>query len=622
MKKPTSLLPLLIMSCSLMSQSTATKLNHPSSKNNNQSNNGLLLMNEINNNRSPQVTFWSDQFSVPANWTIASSVGTGVWTIGTAGPSGGFPITPINSTTKTNGFGLFDSDKDCSITTGQIADITTANSINCSTHPFVNLQFQQQYKRFSDSTFVFVSNNGTSWTKYPVNVNLNDNDFCPTNPEIVKINITATAGNKATVWIRFEFYSPSTLGGAPGCAYSWMIDDVSLMDIPANDVSLDRAYIDFGYMDGGYYTQTPKTQIQPVSFRAVAKNLGSSAQTNVKLNVNISNGTSSVYNQNSSVIASLPYLAIDTLKIPTPVFTPLSQILSYTAKFRLSQTETELTADTLNNSMVSTFAITDTIYARDNGILSSTTSPNFFVGGEEDLSEIANLFEIPVKAQASSVSVYVDTASTLNTAIQARIYELIAGVPTLVANSPDYAITSAAQKGKWVTLPVSIILKAGGSYLASILCSNTTAVPPVSQVVLGADRITKQPSGTTLLYLSTATPPDWYNTKALPMIRLNIKSGFVGIDEVSKNSETKLFQNNPNPFNKTSVINYELMKSASVSLEIYDLTGRKLFALNEGIQNSGMHSINIDGSQFSPGVYFYSLKAGDTTLTKRMVITQ
>ena len=96
----------------------------------------------------------------------------------------------------------------------------------------------------------------------------------------------------------------------------------------------------------------------------------------------------------------------------------------------------------------------------------------------------------------------------------------------------------------------------------------------------------------------------------------------VGINDINNTNGIKLFQNQPNPFNKTSSINYEIVKSANVSLEIYDIVGRKLMIVNEGNKNTGKHSISIDANKFARGIYFYTLKANETSLTNRMVITE
>ena len=131
---------------------------------------------------SNRVDLWSSDFSNPADWIISNSAGNASnWVIGSDIPSGTFAIPPIFSTTEANGFALFDSDLDCS--GNQIANLTKATSVNCAAYPTVFLEFEQQYRRFDDSTFVFVSNNGgTTWVKYSVNTAFLNDDIT-NNPE-------------------------------------------------------------------------------------------------------------------------------------------------------------------------------------------------------------------------------------------------------------------------------------------------------------------------------------------------------------------------------------------------------------------------------------------------------
>ena len=83
---------------------------------------------------------------------------------------------------------------------------------------------------------------------------------------------------------------------------------------------------------------------------------------------------------------------------------------------------------------------------------------------------------------------------------------------------------------------------------------------------------------------------------------------------VSVNSSVKtsdknfrLLQNFPNPFNPETKIKYDLINNGNVVLRIYDINGKELYTLLNEKQNSGIHSVNFSGSNFSSGVYFYKL---------------
>jgi hypothetical protein len=112
-----------------------------------------------------------------------------------------------------------------------------------------------------------------------------------------------------------------------------------------------------------------------------------------------------------------------------------------------------------------------------------------------------------------------------------------------------------------------------------------------------------------------------YSTEHI-YVSYKVTSNNVGISEsASAMNGIKLYQNQPNPFNKISIINYEIIDGGDVSLEIYDLSGRLLISLNQGNKNTGRHSVIFDGSEFSKGVYFYTLKVKGASLTRKMVIT-
>ena len=82
----------------------------------------------------------------------------------------------------------------------------------------------------------------------------------------------------------------------------------------------------------------------------------------------------------------------------------------------------------------------------------------------------------------------------------------------------------------------------------------------------------------------------------------------------------KLYQNYPNPFNPSTVIKFELPKSSSVKLVVYDELGREVGVLVDENLNAGVYEVNWGAGSYTSGVYFYKLISGDFTDTKRMVL--
>jgi hypothetical protein len=81
-----------------------------------------------------------------------------------------------------------------------------------------------------------------------------------------------------------------------------------------------------------------------------------------------------------------------------------------------------------------------------------------------------------------------------------------------------------------------------------------------------------------------------------------------------------LTQNYPNPFNSTTMIQYDLPKTSNVALEILDILGRKVDVLVNAKQAAGHHTAVWDGKDYSSGIYFYRIQAGDFSETKKMLL--
>lgn len=79
-----------------------------------------------------------------------------------------------------------------------------------------------------------------------------------------------------------------------------------------------------------------------------------------------------------------------------------------------------------------------------------------------------------------------------------------------------------------------------------------------------------------------------------------------------------LKQNYPNPFNPTTTIEYAIPTSGTTSLIIYDVLGRKVQTLINEFQHAGSYRMELDGRNLASGTYFYRLKVGEHSVTKKM----
>jgi subtilisin family serine protease len=85
-------------------------------------------------------------------------------------------------------------------------------------------------------------------------------------------------------------------------------------------------------------------------------------------------------------------------------------------------------------------------------------------------------------------------------------------------------------------------------------------------------------------------------------------------------TEFYLKQNYPNPFNPVTLIEYGLPKAARVDLDVFDVLGRKVAVLQSGVQQPGVYRAALDAAQWSSGVYYCRLKAGEFERVQKMLL--
>jgi len=83
-----------------------------------------------------------------------------------------------------------------------------------------------------------------------------------------------------------------------------------------------------------------------------------------------------------------------------------------------------------------------------------------------------------------------------------------------------------------------------------------------------------------------------------------------------------LYQSYPNPFNPKVTIKFDIAENSDVKLVIYDLLGREITTLVSDKLNSGIYQIEWNASNYTSGIYFYRLKAGDYSSAKKMVLVK
>jgi hypothetical protein len=339
----------------------------------------MMLMAIATLSLSAQGVFYTEDFdgAIPSDWTNVEVVGNGMafstWVWTDAAPTGPFGIDALASSTAANGFVLFDSDSNCNHPGGQDAWLISPE-FDCSDKDVVFLKIETFYRSFNDRPAIMVGtdlNDLESWTEFEVFPNVQANQWGDlsnngsTNPQIVNINLTDAMANEPSVYFAIRFHSSSeTINGGDltGCGYSWMVDDISLSDEdprPPHDMRVNP------FFAVAQNLFVPLDQVEPVHFLADIENIGSQDQTNVNLNVDVvDEGSTSVYS------ADLSYGTIETDSLAENQLVPGAGFLPtetgvYTATYTVSADSTDENMD--NNTRSFAFAVTDTLFGKENG---------------------------------------------------------------------------------------------------------------------------------------------------------------------------------------------------------------------------------------------------------------
>ncbi len=81
-----------------------------------------------------------------------------------------------------------------------------------------------------------------------------------------------------------------------------------------------------------------------------------------------------------------------------------------------------------------------------------------------------------------------------------------------------------------------------------------------------------------------------------------------------------LSQNYPNPFNPTTNIEFKIAKQSYVTIEVFDMLGHRINTLVNEVKSPGIYGVTVDGSTLASGTYFYTMKADNFTMSKKLVL--
>ena len=599
-------------------------------------NSSKIIKNDIRSDKSA-VVIWSEDFGggFPSGWnsyTVNTGAGNsgasagntatapwkhsmvgswGYWnSVGTSGGNPTGPATAINSTTSANGFLISDIDSanhwngNSGASSGSsyhfIESYFTTSSIDLSGYANVSLEFEHSFRlNNSIDLTVSISTDSINWTSYNVQGNATNNQ-ASADPEYLSLNISAVAGNSATAYVKV---------GWNARVYFWMLDDMKIVETPDNKIDLSETSFGGWYTTpttngfGLEYTLIPMKQIiaNPYTFEGEVTNLGALNQT-AHINVNVLDESS------SSVFTTI---SADSILFPqdTMIFVGQNKFTPNSTGLYSFDTWAS-SVDTISDTMSSFSAVTDNVYGRDNGTMSSSYELGRSCGG----MIVGSYFDVYDTDDLASLSVYMKDNSVPGALIYAMIYEIDDSNDKIyLAQSDDYAIT-ANDLNNWTTISFDDEFSlVPGTYMAAI----GSYASPIDTSVIAMAQYTYP----TTCYIQkngcltgTQSFGSWYWLSRAPMIRMN----FAVVSSIEENIFEGKISVYPNPTN--GILNLEMMgvNPSEYQIKITNILGEIIYVSTKNI--SGIYNDVIDLSSFGKGTYVIQIKNKESVFTDKIVI--
>src|SRR5690554_449756 len=568
--------------------------------------------------------YFSSDFSDMSKWTLGKATGTNRdWEVGdhndftprslSSSGGGSLDVDPIK-TTDGDVFVWFDGVGDVlgGIVEDQNAWVQLTDPLDLSTETEVLVTFNQFYAAYNfDSTFIDMSfDGGTTWNERHINPGVGT----ITASEITAHALTFNVNNETSVLFRFRLKSkinPSASSPSHNGSLNWQIDDVVIASKPENDVSTNGLY--YG-SEGVPYFQIPEAQIAPIDFSVNVKNEGTETQTGVKLQATESNDG---YTGTSDAVSLNPGQTIDTIKVNTS-YTPAGAGQKVVEFQILNDVQDDIPS---NNSMRSyKFKVGGNIYARD----SSTIAESGAVHGTLRQDGLASPDLIKKYAVAYDIVTQTElTAIDFQFGSKVKVGEEVAGQlldenrAVIPGAETEFYTVVTGDEGSYQTLkfetPISV--NPGTYYVALQMYGDSLSVAYAGEeqaTPSSAYSVFQQEGQTTWGFIGDGNP--------VYVIRMNFDPSL----SVENNtlSNLNVSQNFPNPFANETKVLFNLKEASNVSYTVVDLTGKVVANVNEGTTMAGDHEITIDGSSFANGVYYLNITAGESNVTRKMIVNK
>jgi len=539
---------------------------------------------------------------------------------------------------------------------------------------FAQIEFYQ-YLRVCCANASFASvdlsvDGGDTWIPYDVRT-----DYGVVNGEIdvlVQINVSDViqqAADLSDCRIRFN-------GAGGQTHYFWSIDDIAIKALPDNQLAAgDTWYNNYHALNTGFdngevlaadyyntfeYLNTPDYLTRDFNFAMEVNNGGQEAQTEVTLNVTVTTPGGTVLPDFTSDPITLEAGVLDTLEIGPISFgdeegeIPLEEG-QYTFDYVVTQAEED---EQIEDNVGASRGCRINTDASNNGFGIFRNDGDNYSGafttlGQDAIWSTPYVFAQPqvenavithVEAVLQFNADFVETLPGELIYFNVRSGSVLEEDPedpetiTTVFFDSENPIEYEAEELEfeiteddiwdadvdglpytvWASfeLPNSIMINAGEVYQAEF------RVPPAGAgIVFPAISGQQEEYSGTLYDFNAAGGAAWFFTGTTG-IPIRFRTADVNaVEDVSYESGIQLLQNWPNPFNDVTRIQYRLDETSDVTFEVFDISGRLIYAEDHGRIPAGVaQTFEFDAKSMSSGVYTYSIVSNGERVTRKLTI--
>ncbi|MBK7682418.1 MAG: T9SS type A sorting domain-containing protein [Bacteroidetes bacterium] len=306
------------------------------------------------------------------------------------------------------------------------------------------------------------------------------------------------------------------------------------------------------------YTMLPDQQVSPFSFPAIVTNEGANSIPTVNYNVEVKLGVSSVFSSLGSYSNLLS--GSNTLVSPPGNYTP-----TVIGIYKVSGVLTTLgfaDQNPTNDTNSFSFSVTDTVMARDNGVINSALG----IGGNLT-GVLGQIFTLPNTDILTSVTFRCNAPSDGDTT-RVNIYSFSGGTPgVIIGQSEYYYFAGSDTNGVWLTLEVKNLAGnplqlTAGTYFVGI-------EEHYENISLATSTFNWRPNQTFITYPGQPwAPNEDFGFRRIFVLRINTGSSAVGVDELSHESTLNIY---PNPADDNISVSFE---DGFTAISVADAQGR------------------------------------------------